>query len=304
MDQRRRWKKRALQCLAVAVLVGSARMGKSQSDLPPSRSVPAATFARSACAGFISASPLPNTISVFNGADNDLYEPLHEFTVGDYIYLQRTDHRPFVAGQVYSLVRPETGFHLQPAWLPGMLENEILPPASLYSLQRFDIKSLGRPYDRTGIVRVTKVTAQGAIAKVEFTCNGVNIGDLAQPYSPQAIPQYTPSTRLSPFSLPNGKLSGIIVAAAHGGSVLGQGGIGFLNIGGNEGVLPGQRFRIFTIFRDNLPETLGGGLTPKGQTPRETIGEFVVLHVEEKAATGIVVDSRREIAVGDGVELE
>lgn len=133
-----------------------------------------------------------------------------------------------------------------------------------------------------------------------FTCDGVNVADNGLPRVRQGIPEYTPSIRTSRFVLPNGKLSGVIVAGAHGGSLLDQGGIGFVNIGREDGVV--QRFRILVIFRDNLPENLG--VKPSGQSPRETIGEFVILHVKGNSATGIVVNRLHEIVAGDGVELE
>jgi hypothetical protein len=296
--------KLATKFLAIVALgMTMSTVAKSQSSSGQSRPVPAATFSQFECAGFIAANGVPNAVHVFNGADDELYEPLDEFFPGDYVYLRRTDDRSFRVGEAYSLVRPEDRFYLQPVWLPGMIENQILPPASLYTLQRFHIKSLGRPYSRTGIVRVTKVTPQGAIAKVIFTCAGINVADVGLPYVPQAIPAYTPTDHLSRFALPNGKLTGIIVADSHGGFYLAQGSVGFLNIGRRNGVLPGQRFRIFVIFRDNLPQDLKG-LKPSGETPRETVGELVILRVNEKSATGIVVKNRREIVVGDGVELE
>jgi hypothetical protein len=291
-------------CLGVGLLgIALAAAAQSQSGPAETPLIPAATLSQFECAGFISADRVPPNVQVYNGADDDLYEPLHEFATGDYVYLRRTDQRAFVVGQSYSLVRPENGFYLQPVWLSGMLENQILPPASRYPRQRSKIESLGRPYDRAGIVQVTKLTPQGAIAKVVSTCNGINVGDIGMPYVAQAIPEYTPSLHLSRFAFPNGKLTGIIVAGAHGVSYLGDGSIGFLNIGAKAGVVPGQAFRIFAIFRHDLPEDLQGA-KPRGKTPRETVGEFIVLRVQEKSATGIVVNSLREVAVGDGVELE
>ena len=290
--------------LGVAILgMTLAAVAEGQARPPKVHAIPAATFSQFECSGFIAANGVPGVVQVYNGADNDLYEPSEEFATGDYVYLHRTDHLPFAVGQSYSLVRPENGFYLQPVWLSGMLENQVLPPSSRYPFQRLKIESLGRPYDRTGVVEVTKVTPQGAIAKVVFTCNGVDIADIGAPYVAPAIPEYTPSRHLSRFAFPNGKLGGVIVAAAQGASYLGEGSIGFLDIGKEQGVEPGQRFRIYAIFRHNLPEDLQG-IKPKGETPRETVGEFIILHVEEKSATGIVVSSLREIAVGDGVELE
>jgi hypothetical protein len=293
-----------VHCLGVAIVtVGLAVIGEGQSGPHRIPAIPAATFSQFECSGFISANGVPDLVQVYNGADNDLNEPSHEFSTGEYVYLHRTDRRPFAVGQSYSLVRPENGFYLQPVWLSGMLENQVLPPTSQYPLQRRSIKSLGRPYDRAGIVEVTKVTSEGAIAKVVFTCNGIDVGDVGVPYVAPTIPEYTHSLHLSRFAVPNGKLGGLIVAGAQGVSYLGAGSIGFLDIGKEQGVEAGQRFRIYAIFRHNLPDDLQG-IKPGERTPREIVGEFIVLHVEEKAATGIVVNSVREVEVGDGVELE
>jgi hypothetical protein len=302
------WRGRLMKILVYylgVVILGTipAAIGKGQSDSPKGRPVPAATFSQFECSGFIAASQVPAAVQVYNGADNDLYEPLQDFATGDYVYLHRKDGRRFAVGESYSLARPENGFYLKQAWVSGMLENQILPPSSRYTHQRLKIESLGRPYNSTGIVRVIKVTPEGAIARVVFTCNGIDIGDIGLPYVAQPIPEYIPSVHLSRFALPNGKLAGILVAAAQAVPYLGEGSIGFLNIGKKDGVVPGQRFRIFAIFRHNLPDDLQG-IKPRAETPRETVGEFVVLRVQEKSATGIVVNSLREVAVGDGVELE
>lgn len=268
------------------------------------RAVPAATFSQFECTGFISGERLSGDIRIFNGADNNLYEPLHQFVPGDFVYLRRTDQRSFRVGEAYSLVRPETGFLLDPTWLPGKIENQILPPSSWYTLQRYDIKKLGWPYDNTGLVRVVKVTPQGAIARVVFSCNGVNTQDIAIPYVPQPIPQYMPSLHLARFALPNGKLRGTIVADSSGSAYLERGDSAFLNIGMNQSVSPGQTYRIYAVSRDNIVMGLEGLVPHMPQEPRETVGELVILRVEEKSSVGIIVRSWREISVGDGVELE
>ncbi len=283
--------------------LGAAALVFGQTGSSPGHPMPAATFSQFECSGFISAQPLASTLRVYNGADDGLYEILHVFNPGDYVYLRSSGGARMVVGQSYSLVRPENGFGLDPVWFPGMLENEILPPASRYALQRRNIKSLGRPYENTGIVRVVKLTPQGAIAKVVFSCNGVNAQDIAVPYVAQPVPEYVPATHLSRFSLPDGKLQGVIVGASSAAALLAQGDMAFLNVGVNHDVRPGQRFRIFAVFRYNLPEDLAGS-KQRGRTPRETVGELIILHVEEKSSVGIIVTSLREIDIGDGVELE
>ena len=62
----------------------------------------------------------------------------------------------------------------------------------------------------------------------------------------------------------------------------------------------GQKFRVFHIMR----EVMGGGLTVPPEGPRENIGELVILSTEDRASVGMVVQSTREITLGDGVEQE
>ncbi|MGH9449059.1 MAG: hypothetical protein ACRD11_00800 [Terriglobia bacterium] len=267
------------------------------------QAVPAATFSQFQCTGFISGQRQPATTRLYNGADNDLYEALHSFTEGDLVYLRSTGGRNFRVGEAFSLIRPEDGFLLNTHLLPGMIENQVLPPASRYKQQRAKIKDLGYPYDNTGLVRVVKVTPDGAVAKVVFACTAINPQDIAVPYVPQPIPEYVPRTRLRRFASPDGKLRGVIIAASAASSYLARGSIAFLNVGRGQGVQPGQRFRIFAVFNDNVAMGLNV-LTPAPKTPRETVGELVILHVQGKSAEGIVVNSLREISVGDGVELE
>jgi len=286
--------------LALMISVAAtAAAGPSKSVKP----VPAATFSEFQCTGFISSSYVHGAIRVFNGADNDLYEVLHEFTAGDYVYLRRTDHQPFHVGEAYSIVRPENGFLLNSAWLPGKIENQILPPSSNYPFQRYHIEKLGWAYDNTGLVRVVHVTPEGAIAKVVFTCNGIYPQDIAMPYQPESIPFYVPSAHFSRFATPNSKLQGIIVADSNASDYLSRGSIAFLNIGQKQGVAPGQRYHIYAIFHHNVVMGMEG-LLPMPRTPRETVGELVILHVRQKSSVAIVVNNLRQIDVGDGVEQE
>ena len=287
--------------LVLVLAVGTCWAGPPETSQP--QPIPAATFSQFECTGFISGERQPGTIRLYNGADNDLFEALHSFTQGDLVYLRSTGSETFRVGEALSVIRPETGFLLDYHWLPGMIQNQILPPASRYKQQRIKIKSLGHPYGNTGLVRVVKVTPQGAIAKVVFACTAINPQDIAVPYIPQAIPDYVPRAHINRFVPPDGKLQGTIVAASAASAYLAKGGIAFLNVGQNQGVKPGQHFRILAAFRDKV--TMGlDVLTPAPKTPRETVGELVILHVQGKAAEGIVVNSLREIAVGDGVELE
>lgn len=223
-------------CLLLSV-AGICSAGQPDKDQP--QPVPAASFSQFQCTGFIADARVPPTITLFNGADNDLYEGLHTFTPGSSVYLRNTGGKPFRVGEAFSLVRPETGFFLNYKWLPGMIQHQIMPFASNFKHQNLKIKDLGFPYDNTGLVRVVRVTPEGAIARVEFACTAINPQDIAVPYTPQPIPEYVPGGHFDRFAPPNGKVQGIIVAASAASAVLANGNIAYLDIDQNQGVTPG-----------------------------------------------------------------
>lgn len=274
-----------------------------ESSAKMSTAIPAATRSQGDCSGFITSDHVPNTIYVVDGADNDLYEPLREFTPGDFVYLRNRHHESFTVGTEYSLVRPEIGFGLRISWTPGQLERQIQPPGSWYSGQRWNIRSLGQPYGDVGQLKVVAVTPYGAVAQVTFACGPINPGDIAVPYHAREIPEYTPPTHFDRFARRNGKMEGAIVAANNAAAFLAKGSIAYLNLGERDGARAGQHYRIFAIFRDHLIEGWEGILRFP-ETPRESVGELVILSTQKKSSVGIVVASTREISVGDGVELE
>ncbi len=284
---------------ATALTQGPA-LESSAKMSPP---IPAATRSQVECSGFITSDRVPNTIYVVDGADNDLYEALREFTPGDFVYLRNRHREGFAVGTAYSLVRPEIGFLLRTSWTPGQLARQIQPSGSWYSGQQWNIRSLGQPYEDVGQVKVVAVTHYGAVAQVTFACGPINPGDIAVPYQAREIPEYTPPTKFDRFAPRNGKMEGAIVAASNAANFLAKGSIAYLNLGERDGAHPGQRYRIFAIFRDHLIEGWEGILRFP-ETPRESVGELVILSTQKKSSVGIVVTSTREISVGDGVELE
>jgi len=255
----------------------------AQEAATASAGLPAASESAIACSGFIAPTKLVRDIYVFDGADNDFQVSLRQFSAGDFVYLRSRKGTPLAVGQEYALVR-----HAKEAFR-----------ISKYAGQRWSLGSLGRPYEDVGRVKVLSVTPEGAVAQVTFNCGAVFSGDLAIPYQARAIPEYTPGGRLERFALPNGKQLGAITAAANNASVLGDGSIAYLNLGESDGVRPGQRFRVFRIFREPLE-----GFLAHPDTPRETVGELVVLSTQEKSSAAVVVNCARDIHLGDGVELE
>lgn len=247
------------------------------------QSVPAASRSDADCTGFISGKAIPNDLFVVDGADDDFHEPDRLFRPGEYVFLQGRGQASLAPGTEYSLVRPAK----------RIFETD------RYDAERWSIRTLGRPYEDVGRVKVTRVTALGAVAQVTFGCGPVFPRDIAVPYQPRPIPDYTPTAEFDPFAVPNGKMMGAITAAKNNAGVIMPGSIVYLSLGQEDGVQVGQKYRVFRLQQYGIE-----GLLAFPYTPRESTGELVILSTQEKSSVGIVVRGVREIFVGDGVQLE
>jgi hypothetical protein len=268
--------------LAVAWLVIPAALALGQ-QTPAVSPLPAATLSQADCTGFISASGVPADITVLNGEDNDLESSIRQYAVGNSIYLCSRRGARFSVGQQFSLVRPA----------------KELFRTTRYDGERWTLRKLGKPYDDAGRVQVTHVTPQGAVAEVRFACGPIYPGDIAVPYRPRVVPDYVP-TELARFALPNGKMQGAIVAARSNFASLANGDIVYLDLGEKKGAKAGQLYRVYYC----PPRPGHWTIIAQPLIPRETVAELVVLSAQEKSAVGIIVNSKRDVYVGYGVELE
>ncbi|GEM_PF-600172 len=295
---------RLLWISTVLFLLGIGAKGQAADAAAKGRGVvvPAVTASRVRCSGFIS-DRIPANIEVFDGSDNDLFEVFQQFTPGQYVYLRSRHGAVMKVGDRYTLLRRDIAPVGQVAWMSDYLQDQIEPPQSWYFMQRYKVRSLGEPYANTGAVRVVSVTPEGAVAKISDVCGTVNIGDIAVPYQPVSVPAFHPDPNFHRFAEPNGKLEGNIVAAYNATNYLSLGDICYLDMGVNKAVHVGQVYGAYAKFRDNIVEGWEG-ILPRPKTPREYLGEVLILSVQQKSSVGLVVRVIREIAVGDGVELE
>ena len=293
---------RKIIALAVVSFVWGVSGGLAQEPAAPEVSaIPAATRTEMDCSGFITLSPVSEDLYVLDGADNDFRGEFRQFGTGEYVYLKSRTGLGFAVGSEYSVVRrADEPFYRGIVDPAGPRPLSSMGNISWYAGQRWSIRSLGRPYEDVGRVKVLTNTPHGAVAEVTFACGPIHPKDLVVLQQAREIPQYTRSERLDRFALPNGKMVGAITAARDNGAILGEGTVAYINLGREDGAAPGQRYRIFRIFRENLDR----GLKALPETPRETVGELVILSIAERSSVAIVTQSQREIALGDGIELQ
>ncbi len=262
--------------------------------------VPAASRTEMDCSGFIAGTPLSEDLFILDGADNDSRSEIRQFKTGEFVYLKSHIGATLGEGSEYSIMRRAKSPLLGGSRPLGEMKLDLLGHISWYPGQMGSIRSLGTMYEDVGRVKVVRNTRLGAIAEVSFACSPLYPGDFAVPYQVRPIPEYTPTESFDRFALPNGKMVGAITAAGGHAGVLGEGTIAHINLGNEDGVTPGQRFRVFHIFRENMDR----GLKALPEPPREIIGELVVLSVDARSSVAMVIRSIREISLGDGIELE
>ena len=89
---------------------------------------------------------------------------------------------------------------------------------------------------------------------------------------------------------PSGRTSGYIVDSRNWELGLVEGNLVQINLGRDDSISPGD---FLTVFRPS----------PRSDQPRMVLGQIGVLTTEARTATAIVLAARREMLVGDQVEV-
>jgi hypothetical protein len=93
---------------------------------------------------------------------------------------------------------------------------------------------------------------------------------------------------------------GYVVATLNNIELSGRGDIVYIDVGQEEGIVPGNTFSIYKLPRRAFDPDAGGEVV----IPGALLGKLVVLNVQKEAATGIIIESARQIERGDVVRLD
>jgi hypothetical protein len=186
--------------------------------------------------------------------------------------------------------------------------------------QKSALRNAGVPYLELAIVKVTDVQKSTGIASFELSCADVMPGDLAIPLVEREAPPFRKVT-LDRYTPPTGKPQGRIVMAKEFDSYLGSKYKAYLNIGADKGLKPGDYLRATRTYSYSYNDPVAGlslnakdyddtqkdpSRLPHGDLsslPRRTLGDMIVLNVQRKTATAMILTALEDIAVGDGVEV-
>jgi hypothetical protein len=152
-------------------------------------------------------------------------------------------------------------------------------------------KKLGTKIETTGWVKVVLVQENTACAVIEQACFDVHAGDYLKPFEKVNVPMVTRRATEDCCSTENDKTSRHVVDLQDDVSIAGTGLFVTIDAGTEDGVAPGTVFSVYRVMYPSVP------------TPRNVVGEATVVAVRERTATAKITYARKEIMVGDQVQL-
>ena len=185
---------------------------------------------------------------------------------GDVVYLSQGRNQGLDAGDELAVVR--TG------------ESVVQHPDSKAPLGRF-VRRLGK-------VRVLAAQADTAIGVIVESCDAMHDGDQLLPWEEDTIPRVSSFPAFERYDVePTGGTPGTVVAMRDDITWAGTGHVIYTDLGSESGVEAGD---VIVLYREG---TSG---------PRRMLGQAVVFRVDETTSAAKIIDSVREVGVGDEVE--
>jgi nucleoid-associated protein YgaU len=244
------------------------------------------------CSGFIAARETAPDYFIANQEDENKVG----LSEGDVIYLNRGKENGHVdPGTEYSII---------------VRDGEVRHPVTN--------KKLGYYYKRLGTVRLLAAQDRTAIAMISMACDDIRTGYDLVPLlvTPQPAAPAPPFSRLLPLQEP--KAQGFIVHTVDNLRRVAQGHIVDIDLGYDDGVKPGDYLTIYLPtepydkyrkieydyrWQNRRFETPPVRVDYKNEYPPKIIGQLVILMTERHTATAKIIQSLREIEVGNPIQL-
>jgi len=152
-------------------------------------------------------------------------------------------------------------------------------------------KKLGTKIETTGWVKVILVQENTACVVIEQACTDVHAGDYLKPFEKVNVPMVVRRAPEECCSTENDKTTRHVVDLQDDVSIAGTGLFVTIDAGADDGVAPGSVFSVYRTMYPSVP------------TPRNVVGEATVVAVRERTSTAKITYSRKEIMLGDQVQL-
>jgi hypothetical protein len=152
-------------------------------------------------------------------------------------------------------------------------------------------RKIGTKIETTGWVKVILVQENTACAVIEQACADVHAGDYLKPFEKVNVPMVVRRAPEECCSTENDKTMRHVVDLQDDASVAGTGQFVTIDAGTDDGVAPGTVFSVYRVMYPSVP------------TPRNVVGEATVVAVRDRTSTAKITYSRKEVVLGDQVQL-
>jgi len=173
-------------------------------------------------------------------------------------------------------------------------------------------KKFGYMILNTGLLEILATQDNTSTAIISTALTALNIGDYVALYTEEPIPLTTGVTRIDKYAPTSGKLPGYVIdtmGAAEGvedAVILGFHDIIYIDLGSNNGVLPGDTFLIYKaedLLRAEQHNKFWFEKDDEVKLPPTIAGELTIFRVLERSSTAIITQSFRPFFVGAKIEL-
>jgi hypothetical protein len=283
--------------LSLSIFLGAA--ASSAQNAAPVAPIPQVDYSTVNCSGFVTDQKVPDEIRIVSSEQSNFKIT---FARGDYVHINRGMDKGVRVGDRFSVVRPVK----DPTDVPWFKWQEKL------------LKAMGTMYLDAGQLRVVSVQPKVSVARVSFSCEFMQRGDILVPYQDRPAPPYKDPAAFDHFAPVSGKPVAMVVAGKDYGQLFGKLSAIYVNLGTTQGVKVGDYFRIFryqgtnaetvSMDKDYQYKLYGFGSAPQryewNDLPREVLGEGIVLSVSRNSSTAMITYNSIEVYAGDYVEIE
>jgi hypothetical protein len=258
------------------------------------------------CSGIVTTEAVPHSSYVITGEGSNYRIT---FDYGDYVYINRGGEQGVKVGDEFSVIRPE----VDPIFIEWT------------KWQHAILRKMGTVWTDKGRIKVTVVDRNTSIAQVVQECDFLQRGDVIVPFTERPAPPMKSESNFDRFAPSTGKAKAMLITGKRFQQEMGTNDIAYVNLGRDQGVRVGDYFRVFrytgtehdTGFQ--VPRTafdvegwqgptFGLGKAPGkwdwNNTPREVLGEGVVVRTGPNSSTVLLTFTLREVYAGDYVEVE
>jgi hypothetical protein len=260
------------------------------------------------CSGVVTTESVPHETYIVSGEESNTSIV---FNQGDTVFFNKGTDQGVKVGDEFFVVRK--------VWDVGGIQ--------WTKWQDSILRKMGTVWEDEGRLKVSIVRKDVSIAVIEHACSYVERGDIVLPFTERPAPPLKSAEGFDRFQPSDGKAMAMVITGKNFQQQVGRADVIYVNLGTAQGVKVGDYFRIFR-FQGTQNETVyqtpryafdqenGTAVTPIvgygsvsknwkwDNTPRESIGEGVVLRTGPDSSTVLITLSLHEIYAGDYVEIE